>query len=185
MGLVRQLKRPKVLFPLITALLIIAALVMAIRTLNSPAEGTVTTQISDTTAGQPKSQPAYRTYSDSVVTFNYPSVYNAQAGQKNTGDLDAIELRKTQQRTEFASIGIYQGSLDNSTGINYRVNHPDLYKKIPTSDGSQVFSKTDEKEYTGFLQKGSDVVTISFTSVGSHDFAADYKMVADSLQLKQ
>jgi hypothetical protein len=185
MRLVKQLKRPKVLFPLITALVIILAFVMAIRTLNSPAEGTVTTQVSDTTAGQPQSQPGYKTYSDSVVRFNYPSIYNAQLGQKGAGYLDVIELRKTQQRTEFASIGVYPGSVSNDSGVNYRQLHTDLYKSVPTGDGSLLFAKSDSTEYTGFLQKGPNVVTISFTSVGTHDFAADYKLVSSSLQLKQ
>jgi hypothetical protein len=185
MGLIRQLKRPKVLFPLITALLIITALVMAIRTLNSPAEGTVTTQVADTAAGQPKSQPAYKTYSDAIVTFNYPGIYSAAAGQKSTGYLDSIELRKTQQRTEFANIGVYPGTLANESGISYRRGHPELYKPVTTGDGTIVYSKNDSTEYTGFLQKGNDIVTISFTAVGAHDFTDDYKMVADSLQLKQ
>jgi len=185
MVLIKQLKRPKVLFPLIAAILIIMILALAIRTLNSPAEGTVTTQVSDTSASQIKSSPDIKTYSDPVVSFNYPSVYTAQTGQKNSGYLDVIELRKVRQRTEFASIGIYPGSLANESGINYRRNNPQLYKLVPTSDGTTVYVKNDSTEYTGFLQKGSDVVTVSFTSVGAHDFAADYKMVAGSLNLKQ
>jgi len=185
MRFVARLKIPKVSIPLLIAILVIAAVATAIRNLNSPAQGTITTPISDTSASQIKSRPAYKTYSDPVVSFNYPSIYDAEAGQKSSGYLDVIELRKTQQRTEFASIGVYPGSLANESGINYRRVHPELYKLAPTSDGSVLYSKTDSTEYTGFWQKGPDVVTISFTSVGAHDFTADYKMVADSLKLKQ
>lgn len=185
MRILRQLRRPKVLFPLVTAIIIIAAIVLAVRTLNSPVEGTVTTQVSDTTAGQPKDRPAYKTYSDQFVSFNYPSKYNAEAGQKSSGYIDTINLGKVSQRTEFAAIGIYKGELANESGINYRRGHPELYKLVPTSGGTVLYAKNDSTEYTGFLQKGEDVVTISFTSVGPYDFSSDYKTVAGSLQLKQ
>lgn len=185
MRLIRQLKRPRVLFPLIAALVIIISLVMAVRSLDSPAEGTVTTQVSDTSAGQPKNQPDHKTYSDQFVSFDYPSKYNAEAGQKSSGYIDTINLGKTQQRTKFAAIGIYKGALAYESGINYRLGHPELYKLVSTSDGTIVYEKNDSTEYTGFMQKGEDVVTVSFTSVGPYDFSTDYKMVADSLQLKQ
>jgi len=173
------------MFPLVTALVIIIAAVMAVRTLNSPAEGTVTTPVSDTTAGQPKNQPAYKTYSDAVVTFNYPTVYMTQSGDKSSGYKDVVELRKTRQRTEFGSVGVYAGDILTDSGVNLRRTHPELYKSISTDDDSLVYTKQDSTEYTGFIQKGSDVVTVSFNSVGPHDFAADYKLVAGSLQLKQ
>jgi hypothetical protein len=48
-----------------------------------------------------------------------------------------------------------------------------------------VFAKTDQLEYTGFLQKQDKIVSISFTSVGPQDMADDFNTIADSLQLKE
>ena len=185
MGLLKKIKRPKVLFPLVAAIIIIAAIVLAVRTLNSPAEGTVTTRVSDTTAGQPKQTPPLKTYTDQSVTFNYPSKYSAEAGNKSSGYIDTVSLAKTVQRTQFASIGIYKGVMANDSGVNFRRAHTELYKSLPASPGSLVFAKTDSTEYTGFLQKGEAVVTISFTSVSPADFSSDYNAVASSLQLKR
>jgi hypothetical protein len=178
----RFLKRPKVIIPLLLIMLVGALAVMAVGRLNSPAEGTVTTQSS--TPADNKLPAGNNTYSDGILSFNYPARYQTKLVAKQSGYLDSVSLIAIQRRDRFVNIGVYSGTLANDSGVNYRLLHPEIYKKQPSTPQQLTFSKLDGTEYTGFIQSGSEIISISFTSVSPVDETADYHIVADSLKLK-
>jgi hypothetical protein len=185
MGLLRRLRffrRPKVFIPLAAVILIGAAAISAISRLNSPAQGTVTTQAP--VPADNKLLSGNNSYSDSVLSFEYPASYQTKPVTKQPGYLDSVSLITTKRRDRFVNISVYPGTLANDSGVNYRQLHPDIYKKQPSTPQQFTFSKFDGTEYTGFIQSGANVVSISFTSVSPVDETADYHTIADSLKLK-
>lgn len=188
MGMVSLLlfiKRPKVAIPLIIGLLLAAVVALAIKNMNGPAQGTVTTQQSDNTVGQTNATTIDKTFSDKFVSFNYPSIYVPNAANKGPSYLDNISLIKSERRDQYIAISLVSESLSNDSGVNYRQLHPDLYKKVSSAADTVVFEKNDETEYTGFIQHADKVISISFTAVAPTDMSNDYKMIASSLQWKQ
>jgi hypothetical protein len=185
MGKLKPLKRPKVFIPLTIVMLVIAAFVSAIIHLNSPAEGTIinSPQNDNLNAFQPNT--ATRNYSDDTLSFHYPGKFETNPRKADSGYIDIVNLLTTQRHDEYASIGVYKGSFQNDSGIRFRTDRPSQYKVVISSTDKMVFAKTDQLEYTGFLQKQDKIVSISFTSVGPQDMAGDFNAVADSLQLKE
>jgi hypothetical protein len=179
------LKRPKVFVPLLIILLVLAGFVSAIINLNSPAEGTVVNSGQDSSQGlQPASQ-ANKQYSDNVLSFEYPGKFQVKPSQSSAGFIDTVNLIMSQRHDEYVSIGVYKSTFQNDSGIRFRNDRPDQYKKIKSTAAEEVFSKTDSLEYTGFIQIGDKVVSISFTSAGPKDMSSDYQLLANSLRLKQ
>src|SRR4051812_8271959 len=89
----RSLRRPKVFLPVLIVLLVVTVLIMAVRNLNAPAEGTITTPVGDTTQSKLGNLPATRSYSDKFITFKYPSDYAVQdTSTSNKPYLDTINL---------------------------------------------------------------------------------------------
>jgi hypothetical protein len=181
-----KLRRPKVFLPLLISLLIAVILVMAVRNLNSPAEGTVTTPLGDTSQSNLKNVPTTQTYSDELITFKYPSVYSVQdSSTTNKPYLDTITLASKSPRDKFIAISVAKEELASDSGLNYRKQHPDLYKVESSEPDSVVFSKQDGMEYTGYIAHGLNVIAVSFTSVSKADFSNGYKQIADSLSWQQ
>jgi hypothetical protein len=177
-------KRPKVFIPLILALLLVAAVVLAIRNMNGPAEGTVTTPLNDDPAVI-KGRPSSKSFNDKVISFDYPSEYQVTSSDKVPGRVDVIDLVKTNPHDQSIAISVTEGSLNTDSGVSYRRLHPELYKNVSISPLNQVFSKSDGTEYTGFIQYGGRVIAISLTSVSKKDLSQDYNLIAGSLQWKQ
>lgn len=175
-------KRPKTTAALIIVLLIVAAVVVGFRNLNSPAQGTITTQTP--VAADNKLPSGNNAYSDSVISFEYPASYQTKPAARQSGYLDSVSLITSQRRDRYVSIGVYPGTLASDSGVSYRQLHTEIYKKQPSTPQQLVFSKLDGTEYTGFIQIGPNVISISITSVSPVDETADYHTIADSLRLK-
>ena len=184
MGKLKSLKRPKVFIPLLIALLLITALVSAIVNLNSPAEGTIINSSQNDSQNSPSPDSANKNYSDASLSFQYPGKFEVNPAQNNTGYIDGVSLVTRQPHDEYLSIGVYKGTFANDSSIRFRKDRPQDYKVESSAENSVVFSKSDSREYTGFLQRGDTMVSISFTSAGAQDLSADYQTVAASLQLK-
>jgi hypothetical protein len=184
MGKLKSLKHPKVFIPLIIILLIIAAFVSAIVHLNSPAEGTVINSPQNDSQNNSQADAANQNYSDSTLSFQYPGKFEVKPAQANPGYIDTISLITKQRHDEFVSIGVYKSTLANDSGVRFRTDRPQEYKVVSSTSGEMVFSKNDSREYTGFLQRGENVVSISFTSVSANDMARDYNTVSNSVQLR-
>lgn len=171
--------------PLLIVALIAAAIIMAMRNLNSPAVGTVTTPGAKPATGS--AQPASSTdksYSDKSITFEYPANFYVAAPQSNSGFIDIAKLISARRHDQFASISLFEGSINDNPGVTYRRQSPRLYRMVSDTPDSIVFAKTDGSEYTGFLQRGKYEASVSFTSDSPIDLSQDYKLVANSLQLK-
>jgi hypothetical protein len=181
----RILKRPKVILSLVVILLVLTAIVTALRNLNSPAHGTVATQ---NTASQPAATSSLKEnkeYSGAAITFSFPSKFEISPSTKSPGYLDSVSLITSDRRDEYAAISVTKDTFDTDSGISYRRNHPDLYKTNLKSSNSIVFTKLDSTELTGFFQYGDKLASVSLTSVAGKDMSADYVVIADSLQWKQ
>src|SRR5579884_4273435 len=176
----KRFTRPKVLLPTLIIAAIIAAAVSAILNLNSPAQGTIVTP--DIGSKQlAKQDTSNKHYSDNVINFDYPYNFQVSPTQKQNGYLDAVNLITTQRQDEYVSIGVYQGDISSDSGVSYRRSHPDLYSLITDAANQKVYQKTDKTEYTGFIQKAQDVITISFTSVAPKDMSGEYQTIANSI----
>lgn len=161
--------------------MVLLAAVLAIRNLNSPAQGTVTTQLTDNTPAA----PAQKTFTDSYISFSYPYIYNVQPAQKDKQALDAVSLIASQRRDQFVSLSLARESLADDSGVTYRKTHPGLYKTISSTPQSIIFANNDGTEYTGFIAHGDEVLSVSLTAVGAVDLSADYHQITDSLRWQQ
>jgi hypothetical protein len=182
MGRLSFIKRPKAIIPLVIAILLAAALVSAVRNLNSPAQGTVTQNNIDN-AARINSGP--QKYSDKYISFTYPGGFEVSPAEKGGSYVDVVNLISSQRRDRYAAIGVVRESLDSDSGVVYRRLHPELYKTVPAPAGSLVFAKDDNTEYTGFIEHAGQVISISFTSVAPRDMSGDYRTIAGSLAWKQ
>ncbi len=165
---------------LIGALVLLAA-VSAIRNLNSPAQGTVTTQLTDNTP----TPPAQKTFTDSYISFSYPYIYSVQPVQKDKQALDAVSLIASQRRDQFVSLSLARESLAGDSGVSYRKAHPELYKTVSSTPQSIIFARNDDTEYTGFIVHGDEVLSVSLSTVGTADLSKDYGQIVDSLVWRQ
>ena len=180
-----RLKNPKIMAPVVIVLLVIAAFGLAVRNMNSPAEGTVTTPLNDNVASAAKPQLVDKTYSGTALNFKYPAKFQINPSTKSAGYLDSVMLIQTDRRDEYAAIGVTHGTLTSDSGVSYRRLHSNLYKSVSSTATSAVFTKSDNTEYTGFIQHDGLIASISLTSVSPGDLSSDYNTIAESLQWKQ
>lgn len=180
----RSLRRPKVFITVILCIAVIAAFAAAAHNLNSPANGIVTTSAASGPVDR-QTSPAQKHFSDKLVSFTYPSKYSVDPLDKSALYLDVVNLISTARRDQYVAITLQKESLSNDSGVNYRKSHPDLYKVVTTNTGSVVFARTDQTEYTGYIQRGGEVAAISLTSVSPVDLSADYNQIASSLEWRQ
>lgn len=129
---------------------------MAIRNLNSPAEGTITQNNFNNRTQDDAHQP--KQYSDKYISFTYPDSYTVTSAKTSKGVLDAVSLVASQYHNAYVSIGIVKESLAADSGVTYRSQHPELYKLVSSSPSSVVYTKNDNQEYTGFIEHNKMVV---------------------------
>jgi hypothetical protein len=184
MGLAKSIKKPKVFVPVVILLLIAAAVGFAFKNMNSPAQGTVTTPLTDNPTSL-KSTALYKKYSDKFISFQYPGSYQLNPSAKDSGSLDSVSLISTSPRDKFIAISVVNGSFANDSGMSFRRSHLDIYKIVSDTPAAVIFQKTDQTEYTGYLQKGGKDISISFTGVAAQDFSQDYQTIAGSIQTVQ
>jgi uncharacterized protein (UPF0333 family) len=178
-------KKPsKALIPLIILLIIAAAIFLLVKNMNGPAEGSVST-VSPTAADKQLAQASPSKYDDKYLSFTYPSGYKVVTSQKTGSFLDVVALTNSDHSGKYAAIGVVRESLSNDSGINYRVNHPDLYKLVSKTPDSIVFRGTQSSaEQTGFIAHNGLVVSVSLTANGNKDLSQDYDTIVKSLQWK-
>lgn len=180
----RFFKRPRAFIPIIVILLLVTVVVMSFRNMNSPAEGTVTTASQTDNPSQSSAPTGDKHFADGFMNFNYSYKYSPETVQKQSGYLDAVRLASSSPRDKFINIGAYVGSLKNDSGVYYRQTHPDIYKTVSSGQGQVIFEKADNTEYTGFIQKGAHLITISLTTNSAADFSDDYQTIAGSLAIR-
>lgn len=177
------LKRPRVFTPLLVILLVAAAMILAVRNLNSPAQGQIINPPS--TESKTAQPPAAKSYQDDFISFNYPSSYDVQPSPKDKTSLDSVKLIDGRLRDRFAALALTRESLAGDSGLNYRKIHPELYKTVSSASQMAIFSKLDGTEYTGFVAHNDEVLSISLTAVSTTDLSGDYHQIADSLKWRQ
>jgi hypothetical protein len=178
--------RSKKLLLLILAMTLVAALItLFIKTMSSPAEGSVASQSTSQPAIKPTTSPLGQ-YDGKYIKFSYPSHYQSVPSQKSDGYLEIVSLSSNDHSGKYISIGVVREALTNDSGINYRKAHPELYKLVSSGADKIVYSGLNNlAEYTGFIAHGGLVTTISVTANGSKDLAPDFNSIASSLEWKQ
>jgi hypothetical protein len=168
MGIPKRLsfiKRPKAIVPLVIIGLLALAVVMAVKNLNAPAEGT----ISQTPASQaekiaPYSQPG--AYKGRYVSFTYPAHYKISPSKLSGSYLEAASL----------------GATDISGKVSFRRKYPNLYHETSSKIGLE-FRRTDSTEDTFFISHNGMIASVSATTPGASQ-DNDALFVASSLQWK-
>jgi hypothetical protein len=178
-------KKKILLFVALPLLIISGLIIFTVKALNSPAEGVIaSTNTYDSFTK--KSDDLPKKFSDKFISFTYPSKYSVNQSQKETVFIDTVDLFSTDHTSKHIAIGIFKGSLENESGVNYRKGHPELYKLVSSTSNYYVFKKSaNGSEYTGFIQHDEKIISISVTTPFNKELSKDYQTIANSLQWKQ
>jgi uncharacterized protein (UPF0333 family) len=175
----------KLLFTGAILILIIIAIAFFIKSMNGPAEGTITYASSKQSIQKPTQTAAHK-YDGKYISFTYPAHYKVVPSQQSSGNLEIVSLDNTDHTGKYISIGVLKEVLTNDSGVNYRKLHPDLYKQLTSAPDKIVFIGTAQAaEQTGFLAHNGYVVTISVTANGNRDLTEDFNTIANNLNWKQ
>lgn len=156
------LKSRRVMIPLLVIAMIIAAAVLAIHNLNSPAQGSIN-QIPLDTAEKinPYIQPG--SYKGKYISFSYPAHYKAVPSRLSGSYLEVADYHSTDVSSKQISIGVYRGSITSDSGFIYRERHKEIYKESDSRLGSE-FLKLDGTEDTFFMEHNGLLTTVSATA---------------------
>jgi len=178
------LKRPKVFIPLLIIILLVIAVVLAVRNLTAPAVGTINqtpmpkAEITDPYASTGK-------YSSKYLSFTYPAHYKKIPAAKSGNYLEVADFYATDHSGKQISVGLIKESIGSDSGIAYRKAHPELYRQEPrTRLGAVVFSKLTGDERTAYIAERDRVVSVSVTAPTNMDLTADCQTVLNSLIFK-
>jgi hypothetical protein len=162
-----------------------SVVVLVIKNMNGPAQGTVAYQ----NPNQPAIKPTQTTpskYDGKFISFNYPTHYKIVPSQKSAGYLEVISLNSTDHSGKYVSVGILRETLTNDSGLNHRKAHPELYKLTSSTPNKVVFVGTgNEAEQTGFVAHNGLVATVSLTAISHKDLNEDFNIIVNSLHWKQ
>jgi hypothetical protein len=184
MGIPKRLsfiKRPKAIVPLVIIGLLALAVVMAVKNLNAPAEGT----ISQTPASQaekiaPYSQPG--AYKGRYVSFTYPAHYKISPSKLSGSYLEVASLGAADISGKRITVGVYRGNLKDDGNVSFRRKYPNLYHETSSKIGLE-FRRTDSTEDTFFISHNGMIASVSATTPGASQ-DNDALFVASSLQWK-
>lgn len=156
------LKKPKLAIPLLVVTLVIAAVVMAIHNLNSPAQGSINqTPLATADKTNPYAQPG--NYKGKYISFSYPARYKKVPSKLTGSYLEVADYHSTDDSSKQISIGVYRGDFSSDSGFIYRQRHKELYKENDSRLGSE-FLKLDGTEDTFFIEHNGLLTTISTTA---------------------
>lgn len=173
----------KIILPLFICLAAAGAVLFIIKTLNAPAEGTVSPI---TPTAQTITQDNYGApgaYSGKYISFTYPKRFKPVTKQISSGYLEVAGFTATDRTSKEISVGVTKDTLDNSSGINYRRAHPELYREEPKLSNGLVFvSVKNGYERTAFIVHNDMMATISVLAPNGGDFKAESELVINSLK---
>jgi hypothetical protein len=177
-------KSTKLIIPVLILLVITGAIAIFIKNMNGPAEGEIS-QVQPTSVNIKPGLGSSGKYDGRYISFTYPANYQTTPAQKSGGFLEVVALNNTNHSGKYISVGVVKESLQNDSGVNYRIGHPELYKKIVSTPDSVAFKGTSQSaEQTGFIAHNGLVTSISLTAIGTKDLNTDYETIARSLKWK-
>jgi hypothetical protein len=172
-----------VLASAVVIIIAIGLLVLTVRSLNAPAEGTINNSIDTLAASKARTSGGY---SGNYFSLKYPSGFKLITTQKSTGYLDSISLLSDDHPDIQVSVGLVKEPFASDSGLNYRQLHPELYTLVRDTNSSKVFSRDQNgAEFTGFISHDDKVLAISLTSVSSTHLQDDYDFLVNGLSWKQ
>jgi hypothetical protein len=178
-------RRLKFIVPISVLFLASTAIAIFIKNMNGPAQGAVAYNISNQDSAKPSITSPHN-YDGKYISFTYPTNYKIVPSTRSSGYLENISLTDTDHSGKYITVGILKETLANDSGVNYRKNHPDLYKPIYNINDKIIFTGTAESaEMTGFYSHGSYVATLSATANGKRDLTDDFNTISNSLEWKQ
>jgi hypothetical protein len=170
---------------LITAILI-GGIIVIIKILNSPAVGTITPTVTQSSgAATVSTKPS--NFSDKYISFTYPGNLEVLPIKKGVGYLDVVNLysNDTDHSSEHVAISIMSETLANDSGVNYRRTHTELYKEQPSTANMVTFTSTaNGYEKTAYIIHGDQLTSVSVTAPGNKDLSSDFVMIINSLKWK-
>ena len=158
----RRRRHPKLIAFIALAVFLILLVLLVVRGLTGPAEGT----LSQTPPSQAQKVIPYRqpgTYKGKYITFTYPEHYRPTTSKLSGSYLEVANYTSTDQSFKNMAVGVYKGSLSSDGSLNYRQQHPELYSHTTSKLGIE-FVKLDGTEDTFFLQHNDLLATVSVTS---------------------
>jgi hypothetical protein len=178
-------RKLKLTLSIVGVSLVVLAVVLFVRSINGPAQGSIAS-VSQNQAAIRQTSLSSKKYDGRYVRFTYPAHYKIVPSQQSSGYLEIVSLDNTDHSGKYISIGVLREALSNDSGVNYRKAHPELYKQVAATSDRVVFDGTAEKsEKTGFLAHGGLVTTLSITANGSRDLSEDFNTIASTLEWKQ
>ncbi len=155
-----------------------------IRNFNSPAVGSINQTPASTNSTKIKSV-GNSSYSGKYITLRYPANFELFPTTKDPSYFDVVSLFSNDHLGTHISIGVYQATLANDSGVNYRRLHPEIYKILSQTTSSLVFVDIKNgQEQTGYLAHNGLMASVSVTSNSKQDLSADYSAVANNLVWK-
>jgi hypothetical protein len=152
-------KRPRVAIPSLIILVVIGVIVMVVRNMNAPAQGSINeTPASQAEKTTPYAQPG--TYNGKYISFGYPAHFKKVPSAKTGNYLEVVGYHSTDTSAKQISIGVYPGSLTNDSGVIYRRGHRQLYRENDSRLGLE-FIKLDGTEDTFFIEHAGLIATVS------------------------
>jgi hypothetical protein len=130
-------------------------------------EGTITPP--DTvTAG-----PAYRHFDGRYIAFNYKGMYGVRTLPAADYDLELYTFKAGTVYDKHIAVSVSklpEGKLTNNSAYNLRQSQPETYtrREIQVAGApATLWVKTDGKEETAIIPRGSQVAVLSFVSQGN------------------
>jgi hypothetical protein len=156
------LKRPRVFIPLLLLVIAVAVVVIAVKNMSSPAQGSIT----QTPPNQAETIDPYAqsgTYKGKYITFNYPAHYKAVPAKLTGSYLEVADYHTTDSSAKQINVGVSRGSIDGDSGTVFRRQHKELYKENDSRFGVE-FTRIDGTEDTFFMEHNGLLTTVSATS---------------------
>jgi hypothetical protein len=144
---------------------------------DKPAQGTILHQ-PNLQSTSPTVKAAPTTFVGQAMTFIVPPGYRTVVALPKDSYLEQVSLISTDHSGKGANISLIREAVSNDSGLNYRLDHPELYKQV----AEHVFAKQDGSEYTGYLTHDNLVAVVSFSSTQSLSLQQDYQQLVDSWQ---
>ena len=163
---------------------LIALILLGIRILSTPAEGEVTNTYVNKKDGA-SAQRATQHHQDDYIAFDYPAAYSKiKTEDAGPGYKVAQRLVGPSYKDSVLAVALKPGNTSSEPSVDQRQKNGALYdqKEIDLA-GSKgyVFKKKGEGfEETVFVNRGSDILSISLTSPSGEDISNDRSTIVDS-----
>ncbi len=176
-------RQPKFWAGLLIFLVFMGALVLGVKNLNKPAQGTINqTPPAKAEAQDPYANPSK--YKGKYISFTYPAHYKTVPSQLSGPILEVARFHSTDQSSKQISVEVLDENIKDDSGIKLRRSQPGTYQEEPrTASGIVIFNSTASgAERTAFVPHQDKVATISITSPPGWDLTEDMQTIISSLR---